>query len=170
MLGTSTVKYEVDMSRLVHWLADRANQLVHGHFTHAYIYEGDLDEAADPSHLLARQLDQDSNRRRVTVRHGHGHGGGETWSRGRAVEAGAEILLAVDLIRMAHEARYDVAVLVAGEEDLCHAVRLAQGQFGRAVVLVTLGGVALGPELRTAVDQTITMSTHDVRHLFRSAD
>lgn len=52
------------------------------------------------------------------------------------MEAGAEILLAVDLIRMAHEARYDVAVLVAGEEDLCHAVQLAQaphpsGRFSR---------------------------------------
>ncbi|HZQ26321.1 MAG TPA: NYN domain-containing protein [Acidimicrobiales bacterium] len=169
VLGTSTVRYEVHMDRLVHWLADRAGALVHGHFTHVYVYESDLDASRGAERAVALQLDRDGARRRVTVRHGHGHGGGASWSRSRAVEPGAEILLAVDLIRLAHEASYDVAFLLAGEEDLAQAVRLAQGQFGRAVALVSLGGVALGPELRTSADQVITMSTHDVRQLLHTS-
>jgi hypothetical protein len=37
------------------------------------------------------------------------------------------------------------------------------------VVLVSLGGVAVGTGLRASADQVITMSTHDVRLILQPA-
>jgi uncharacterized LabA/DUF88 family protein len=67
-----------------------------------------------------------------------------------AVEKGVDIMVATDLLRLAWEDRYDVAILVSGDGDFAYAVQAVKDT-GRHVIVAAFPS-NLSPELSSAAD------------------
>lgn len=67
-------------------------------------------------------------------------------------QKGVDTLLVLDLVRMAQQRAFDVALLVAGDRDLAEAVRVVADDYGRQVVLYGVAGAAPAKALIHASD------------------
>ena len=67
-----------------------------------------------------------------------------------AVEKGVDIMVATDLLRLAWDDRYDVAILVSGDGDFAYAVQAAK-DMGKQVIVAAFPS-NLSPELANAAD------------------
>jgi uncharacterized protein (TIGR00288 family) len=52
---------------------------------------------------------------------------------GTYIEKGIDVYIAVDMIQMAYENRYDIAILISGDGDLAQAVSVAKNR-GKHVI------------------------------------
>jgi uncharacterized LabA/DUF88 family protein len=78
-------------------------------------------------------------------------------------QKGGDSLIVLDLVRLAQHRAYDTAYLIAGDRDLAEAVRVAQDE-GRRVVLLRPqhdGGVAT--ELRHLADEVHEFSVDELQ-------
>jgi len=66
----------------------------------------------------------------------------------RTIEKGIDAAILTDMIQMAYDDVFDVAVLASNDADLCSGVRFIQDRLGKQVYLLWFPGV--GHELRNA--------------------
>jgi uncharacterized LabA/DUF88 family protein len=76
-------------------------------------------------------------------------------------QKGVDVLLAVDLVRKATMAQFDVAILVAGDGDLAPAVAAAKGA-GRTVLGVSFEGT-LSAQLKDELDMSRMFEVDQLR-------
>ena len=77
-------------------------------------------------------------------------------------EKGVDVMLAIDLVRLAAENGYDVATVLSGDGDLAPAIDMARGFYGK-VVYVALPGKVDAYHILQAADgfREITKSIYD---------
>jgi uncharacterized LabA/DUF88 family protein len=77
-------------------------------------------------------------------------------------EKGIDVMLAIDLVRLAAEDGYDVATVLSGDSDLAPAIDMARGFYGK-VVYVALPGKVDAYHILQAADgfREITKSIYD---------
>lgn len=56
---------------------------------------------------------------------------------GRIIQKGVDVLLATDLVNLAHNNAYDVAIILGGDLDLMESIKLVRGSLGKVVVIVS---------------------------------
>jgi uncharacterized LabA/DUF88 family protein len=82
-------------------------------------------------------------------------------------QKGVDALITLDLVRLAQQRVYDVAVLIAGDRDLSEAVRAAQ-DLGRRIILAYPPRAGVSTELRQLADDLVVISEADARAMLPS--
>ncbi len=81
-------------------------------------------------------------------------------------QKGVDTLIVLDLVRLAQRRAYDTAFLIAGDRDLAEAVRVAQEE-GRRVVLLHPSGGGVATELRHLADEVRSLDETDLKLMLR---
>lgn len=81
-------------------------------------------------------------------------------------QKGVDTLMVLDLVRLAQRNVYDTAFLIAGDRDLAEAVRVAQDE-GRRVILLHPSGGGVATELRHLADEVRPLSLQDLKQMLR---
>jgi len=76
---------------------------------------------------------------------------------GRLREKGVDVLLAIDLVRLAADGRYDVAIVLSADGDIVPAVEMARQVYGRRVE-VALPAEADAHHMRGACDADLVIT------------
>jgi uncharacterized LabA/DUF88 family protein len=87
--------------------------------------------------------------------------------RARPAQKGVDVLLALDLVRLAQHHAYDTAILIAGDRDFAEAIRSAQNE-GRRVVLSCPEGAAIADEVEQLADISMPIPQPDLQMMLRS--
>lgn len=77
-------------------------------------------------------------------------------------QKGVDALITLDLVRLAQQRVYDLALLVAGDRDLAETVRAAQ-DLGRRVLVAHPKGSGVSRELRQLADDVVVLDDADLR-------
>ncbi len=141
----------------------------------AYWYDGAF-ESGDPRFQSQRSyLDAISSCPGIQIRLGHIRENTPTWQhavkkaiancgvtladfekhfqfRPALEQKGVDTLIVLDLVRLAQRRVYDIAFLIAGDRDLAEAVRVAQDEGRRVILLHPIGG-GVATELRHLADE-----------------
>lgn len=81
-------------------------------------------------------------------------------------QKGVDTLIVLDLVRLAQRRVYDTAFLIAGDRDLAEAVRIAQDE-GRRVVLLHPAGGGIATELRQLADEVHALDQPTIQTMVR---
>lgn len=81
-------------------------------------------------------------------------------------QKGVDTLIVLDLVRLAQRRAYDTAFLLAGDRDLAEAVRVAQDE-GRRLVLLHPTGGGVATELKHLADEVRPLSQDELRQMLR---
>jgi len=157
-----------------------------------YWYDGQF-PAGDPRHVTQRKyLDAVGATAGIQLRLGHVYSRVPAWHEQlrRALDAcgvdqgqfakhfdlskhaeltqkGVDTLLVLDLVRLGRRGAYDIAVLFSGDRDIVEAVREAQSE-GRRVILLSPGPDAVSRELRELADDVVVLDAAQLRALHRN--
>ena len=80
------------------------------------------------------------------------------WPAAPPYEKGVDIQLATDMITHSFKNNYDVAVLVAGDNDYVGALQAVKDN-GKNVEVALFGKERASQQLRTVADQVVTMNS-----------
>ena len=80
------------------------------------------------------------------------------WPSSPPYEKGVDILLATDMITHSYKTNYDVAVLVAGDNDYVGAIQAVKDN-GKHVEVALFGKSGTSRQLRAVADRVITINT-----------
>lgn len=83
-------------------------------------------------------------------------------------QKGVDTLMVLDLVRLAQRGAYDVAVIFSGDRDIAEAVRAAQDE-GRRVVLVVPDERSSATDLRSLADEVVVLDAAELRTLHRAS-
>jgi len=155
----------------------------------AYWYDGAF-ESSDPRYLTQRPyLDAVSSCPGIQIRLGHIRESTPSWQhavkqaiancgvalvdfekhfqfRPVTQQKGVDTLIVLDLVRLAQRRAYDTVFLIAGDRDLAEAVRVAQDE-GRRVVLLHPAGGGVATELRYLADEVQALDEPTLRQMLR---
>jgi len=81
-------------------------------------------------------------------------------------QKGVDTLIVLDLVRLAQRRAYDIAFLIAGDRDLAEAVRVAQDE-GRRVILLHPAGGGVATELRHLADEVRPLDEPTLRKMLK---
>ena len=77
----------------------------------------------------------------------------------RAIQKGVDVQIAIDMLMMAFQNVYDVAILVSADSDFAGVIRAVQS-LGKLVEVAYFGNEGLSGELMDVADKLIDLSKH----------
>lgn len=117
-----------------------------------YVYDGALPAEADGYVQQRAYFDQLAGQRGIRLRLGHLTERQAGTSRARFEQKGVDTLMVLDLLRMAQQGAFDIAIVIAGDRDLAEALRVVADDYARRVLLYDVPGSEAHKELRHVAD------------------
>lgn len=188
-LGTAA---PIDARRVVEWLRGLPNNgtcLSPGHtFLRAYWYDGAHDPGRADYQRQRPYLEAVAATPGIQARWGHLQLKRQRWQvavksavqacgvplpmfeqhftfRSEFEQKGVDTRIVLDLVRLADNGAYDIAILVTGDRDIAEAVRVAQDR-GCRVLLAHPPQAGVAHELRDLADEIVEIDLHHLAYLF----
>lgn len=130
-----------------------------------YIYDGALPAEAEGFAEQRAYFDQLAGQRGIRLRLGHLAERQAGSPRARFEQKGVDTLLVLDLLRMAQQGAFDIAIIIAGDRDLAEALRVIADDYARRVLLYEVPGSEPHKELRHVADDFGTLDVHELARM-----
>lgn len=117
-----------------------------------YVYDAALPADAPEYPEQRTGFDALAGHRGIRLRLGHLTERQAGTSRARFEQKGVDTLMVLDLLRMAQQGAFDIAVVVAGDRDLAEALRVIADDYARRVILYEVPGSEAHKELKHVAD------------------
>jgi uncharacterized LabA/DUF88 family protein len=148
--------------RLQQWAGN--NELIR-----VYVYDAEH-EPTHPDYPAQRQrFDELASTSGVRLRLGQLVRRAPGSQKARFEQKGVDTLLVLDLVKMAQQGAYDIAVVCTGDRDLAEAVRVVGDDYSRRVWLWTPDQASVAKELVHAADNLAIMEPNELGLIFKSA-
>lgn len=127
-----------------------------------YVYDAALPPEADGYADQRSYFDRLAGHHGIRLRLGHLTERQAGSRRARFEQKGVDTLMVLDILRMAQQGAFDIAIVVAGDRDLAEALRVVADDFARRVILYEVPGSEAHKELRHIADDFGVLLDHEL--------